>query len=130
MAKFIELTDDLILSMCAGARAILNTKQYHGKIYVYDVFSDNPKEIPYLKAAEILYAASEEKSADVAPVRHGRWLFVTKGQMTSAWCCSECGRTVVITCDEELRQSKLEKEYPFCHCGAKMDLEVPENETL
>ena len=63
-------------------------------------------------------------AADVAPVRHGRWLFVTSGQMTSAWCCSECGRTVVITCDEELRQSKLEKEYPFCHCGAKMDLEV------
>ena len=63
-------------------------------------------------------------AADVAPVRHGRWLFVTKGQMTSAWCCSECGRTVVITCDEELRQSKLEKEYPFCHCGAKMDLEA------
>lgn len=63
-------------------------------------------------------------SEDVAPVRHGRWLFITKGQMTSAWCCSECSRTVVITCDEELRQSKLEKEYPFCHCGAKMDLEV------
>ena len=62
-------------------------------------------------------------AADVSSVRHGRWLFVTAGQMTSAWCCSECGRTVVITCDEELRQSKLEKEYPFCHCGAKMDLE-------
>ena len=26
--------------------------------------------------------------------------------------------------NEELRQSKLEKEYPFCHCGARMDLEV------
>lgn len=75
-----------------------------------------------------IFASADElkklPAADVAPVRHGRWLFVTAGQMTSAWCCSECGRTVVITCDEELRQSKLEKEYPFCHCGAKMDLEV------
>ena len=130
MAEYIERTEELILSMRAGARAISNTKKYHGTIYMADVFSENPKEIPYLQASEILYAASEEKSADVAPVWHGRWLFVTKGQMTSAWCCSECGRTVVITCDEELRQSKLEKEYPFCHCGAKMDLEVPENETL
>lgn len=69
-------------------------------------------------------AINSVPTADVAPVRHGRWLFVTAGQMTSAWCCSECGRTVVITCDEELRQSKLEKEYPFCHCGAMMDLEV------
>lgn len=67
---------------------------------------------------------AEIPTVDAAPVRHGRWLFVTKGQMTSAWCCSECGRTVVITCDEEFRQRKLEKEYPFCHCGAKMDLEV------
>ena len=81
-------------------------------------------------SAEIESKLSDMPAEDVAPVRHGRWLFVTKGQMTSAWCCSECGRTVVITCDEELRQSKLEKEYPFCHCGAKMDSEVPENETI
>ncbi len=59
-------------------------------------------------------------AADVAPVRHGQWLFVTAGQQTSVWCCSKCGRSVAITCDEELRQGKLEKEYPFCHCGAKM----------
>ena len=81
--------------------------------------SENPKWTPSRVKALI----ARQKAADVAPVRHGRWLFVTAGQMTSAWCCSECGRTVVITCDEELRQSKLEKEYPFCHCGAKMDLE-------
>ena len=66
------------------------------------------------------YQLDNLPAADVAPVRHGRWLFVTAGQQTSAWCCSECGRSVAITCDEELRQSKLEKEYPFCHCGAKM----------
>lgn len=69
----------------------------------------------------ILEVINSVPSADVAPVRHGRWLFVKAGQCTSAWCCSECGRSVAITCDEELRQSKLEKEYPFCHCGAKMD---------
>ena len=81
--------------------------------------SKNPKWTP----SRVKTLIARQKAADVAPVRHGRWLFVTAGQMTSAWCCSECGRTVVITCDEELRQSKLEKEYPFCHCGAKMDLE-------
>ena len=81
--------------------------------------SENPKWTP----SRVKTLIARQKAADVAPVRHGRWLFVIKGQMTSAWCCSECGRTVVITCDEELRQSKLEKEYPFCHCGAKMDLE-------
>ena len=63
-------------------------------------------------------------SADVAPVRHGRWLLITAGYRNFGWCCSECGRSVSINCDEELMQSKLEKEYPFCHCGARMDLEV------
>lgn len=105
MAEYI----DRRAATCAVTDAI-----WHGKRSMYDV-SDAINSVP---------------NADVAPVRHGRWLFVTKGQMTSAWCCSECGRTVVITCDEELRQSKLEKEYPFCHCGAKMDSEVSENETL
>ena len=81
--------------------------------------SENPKWTP----SRVKTLIARQKAADVAPVRHGRWLFVTAGQMTSAWCCSECGRTVVITCDEELKQSKLEKEYPFCHCGVKMDLE-------
>ena len=69
MAEYIERTEELILSMRAGSRAISNTKKYHGTIYMSDVFSDNPKEVPYLQASEILYAASEEKPADVAPVR-------------------------------------------------------------
>lgn len=67
MAEYIELTEELKLSMCAGARAILNTKKYHGTIYMNDVFSDSPKEMPYLQAAEILYTASEKEPADVAP---------------------------------------------------------------
>lgn len=78
MDEYIELTEELILSMRAGAKAIANTKKYHGTIYVSDLFSENPKEMPYLKAAEILYAASEKESADVTPVRHGRWIPVTE----------------------------------------------------
>ena len=97
--------------------------EYINREAVYEDFekcnSENPKWTPSRVKALI----ARQKAADVAPVRHGRWLFVTAGQMTSAWCCSECGRTVVITCDEELRQSKLEKEYLFCHCGVKMDVE-------
>ena len=78
--------------------------------------SENPKWTPSRVKALI----ARQKAADVAPVRHGRWLFVTAGQQASVWYCSKCGRSVAITCDEELRQGKLEKEYPFCHCGAKM----------
>ena len=55
-----------------------------------------------------------EKAADVAPVRHGRW--ITKQEKDTfagylySYECSECGR--VEQCKE-----------PYCNCGAKMDLE-------
>ena len=44
----------MIVAVNAGARAIENTKRYHGATYVMDAFSDNSEEIPYLKAAKIL----------------------------------------------------------------------------
>ena len=53
-------------------------------------------------------------AADVAPVRHGRW--ITKQEKDTfagylySYECSECGR--VEQCKE-----------PYCNCGAKMDLE-------
>ena len=124
MAEYIERTEELILSMRAGSRAISNTKKYHGTIYMSDVFSDDPKEIPYLQASEILYAASEEKSADVAPVRHGRWDNIPNTYMCvagrdgsyhgNATSCSVCN---------EINPNAYKTNY--CpNCGAKMDLEV------
>lgn len=98
MDEYIELTEELILSMRAGARAIANTKKYHGTIYVSDLFSENPKEMPYLKAAEILYAASEKESADVTTVRHGRWIPVTErmpDDCVDVLACLQCGDCVV-----------------------------------
>ena len=135
MAEYIERTEELILSMRAGSRAISNTKKYHRTIYMSDVFSDNPKEIPYLQASEILYAASEEKPADVAPMQNGRWLDVQETDMyvpdlkltatKTAETCSACKARIGFI------GQKLYLFDSFCpNCGAKMDLEVTENETL
>lgn len=68
MAEYIERTEDLMLAMNAGARAIENTKRYHGAVYTKDVFSESPQEIPYLLAAKVLREASDAPAADVAPV--------------------------------------------------------------
>lgn len=68
MAEYIERTEDLILAMNAGARAIENTKRYHGAVYSKDVFSESPQEIPYLQAAKVLREVSDAPAADVAPV--------------------------------------------------------------
>ena len=68
MAEYIERTEELMLAMNAGARAIENTKRYHGVVYTKDLFLENPQEIPYLQAAKVLREVSDAPAADVAPV--------------------------------------------------------------
>lgn len=70
MAEYIERTEELMLATNAGARAIENTRRYHGAIYTKDVFSESPQEIPYLQAAKVLREVSDAPAADVAPVVH------------------------------------------------------------
>ena len=68
IAEYIERTEELMLAMNAGARAIENTRRYHGAIYTKDVFLESPQEIPYLQAAKVLREVSDAPAADVAPV--------------------------------------------------------------
>ena len=68
MPEYIERTEELMLAMNAGARAIENTKRYHGVVYTKGLFSENPKEIPYLRAVKVLREASDAPVADVAPI--------------------------------------------------------------
>ena len=59
-------------------------------------------------------------AADVAPVRHGRWID-TYGD---SWICSACGAELYL--DEDWRKTD-ERSYQmnYCHyCGAKMDGEA------
>ncbi len=58
--------------------------------------------------AECLRMIDNAPTADVEPVRHGRWVKIDDYVVT----CSECGRL-------EKRLDAL--SYPHCHCGAKMD---------
>ena len=115
MAEYIERTEELLLAVNAGARAIENTKRYHGSSYCLNVFSNDHKEIPYLKAAEVLRGFDEIPTADVAPVRHGRWEQVKSWSTKAKYRCSVCGREIM-----SAAKVNIEK-YPYCHCGAKMD---------
>lgn len=110
MAEYIERTEELMLAMNAGARAIENTKRYHGAVYTKDVFSESPQETPYLLAAKVLREVSDVPAADVAPVVHGLWNNMD-GYKTRK-VCSECGWDV----------PEYGKFYSYCpNCGAKMD---------
>lgn len=111
MAEYIEKTEELILAVNAGARAIENTKKYHGATYCMDAFSDNPKEIPYLKAAEVLREFDGIPAADVQTVVHGEWMDCENYNDIEE--CSVCG--VIYRYPSFYR-------YNYCpNCGARMD---------
>lgn len=64
---------------------------------------------------------------DAEPVRHGRWIFdgaiyYDEGEKCYDYQCSECGRFVSVRGGSNLGKEELKEEYPYCHCGAKMDL--------
>lgn len=62
---------------------------------------------------------AEAPAADVAPVRHGRWIRHSKKEDGKyyEWCnCSECGN------EATAGPCYWDNETPFCPwCGAKMD---------
>ena len=60
-------------------------------------------------------------SVDVVPVRHGTWLPIVSYNNT--YKCSECGRLLVDITDG---LKMVAKNYPYCHCGAKMDAQGEE----
>jgi DNA-directed RNA polymerase subunit RPC12/RpoP len=60
-------------------------------------------------------------AADVAPVRHGRWIDLREDDMDYEWKCSSCGETFGMA-HEDI--SPYDVGLNYCpNCGAKMDLE-------
>lgn len=64
---------------------------------------------------------------DVEPVRRGKWNIRVSDERTLCLECSVCGRKVD---NFNLHRLLIFREYgeacrryPYCHCGAKMDLE-------
>ena len=68
-----------------------------------------------------------EPTVDAVEVVHGRWLPFRVGFWTSVFECSECHRRVTLSCDEVRTFEMLNRRYPFCHCGAKMDGDMENN---
>lgn len=60
--------------------------------------------------------------ADVEPVRHGEWRLVRRMAACGEYECSVCGRIETFGCFNKPENN------PYCHCGAKMDLEDETND--
>ena len=63
-------------------------------------------------------AVENAPTIEAEPVRHGRWKFEFKLAGSNFYRCSECNRQEVLLAKEDVHEY-----FPYCHCGAKMDLE-------
>lgn len=63
-----------------------------------------------------VYDIGNIKPVDVAPVRHGHWIWHSEER---GYLCSECGSGCLLNYESDWHKSD------WCpHCGAKMDLEA------
>ena len=74
-----------------------------------------------LRCKSMVHSAPTE---DVEPVRHAKWVPITNAIHCDdeAWVqyqCSNCGRVLWVDHNTESLS-----DYPYCHCGAKMDLKA------
>lgn len=83
-----------------------------------------PVEMRRAKPEPLLLAELQRKDAELKrlkrSLRHGRWKLTRPGELTATYECSECGRRVTV----DPRAGSVEKCYPFCHCGARMNEEA------
>lgn len=73
----------------------------------------------FLNGIETVMEYAETLPAEeVAPVVHGRWIFNFSLDGSNFYRCSVCDRQEVL-----LAKESASEYFPYCHCGAKMDLE-------
>ena len=87
--------------------------EYREREAAYKDFEKCNSESPKWAPSRVKTLIARQKAADVAPVRHGRWIKIGYTCGETEWQCSACKET-------EWRTSASRLKYcPFC--GAKMD---------
>ena len=89
----------------------------------YQMFNyDRTKSLIGINPDDVDFGVDEIPAADVAEVRHGRWIgleydgYADGCPVYDLWECSECG--------EEVRGEDVPVTHPWFHCcGARMDKE-------
>ena len=117
------------------------TKEYIDRQSIYDRVKThtNPYGKPTLdfeSGVKVLNMIKTEFATDVAEVRHAKWELIGTekfmgGGYISIFRCSLCGREVEFCHKNDSDKYEYANTlYPYCHCGAKMDGKVcDENET-
>lgn len=104
---------------------------YISRDEIFSVWRSMPKPA---SIASLTDAINRTPTADVEPVRHGEWNIRVSNERSLCLECSVCGRKVdnfnlhcLLIVGE---YGEVCRRYPYCHCGAKMDLEGENNENF
>lgn len=97
---------------------------YISRYEIFSVWRSMPKPA---SIASLTDAINRTPAADVEPVRRGNWNIRLADESTLCMECSICGRKVdnidLHYLLEAGEYGEACRRYPYCHCGAKMDLE-------
>lgn len=97
---------------------------YISRDKIFSVWRSMPKPA---SISSLTDAINRTPAADVEPVRRGNWHIRFADEMTLCLECSVCGRKVDNIDLHHLLEAgeygEACRRYPYCHCGAKMDLE-------
>lgn len=97
---------------------------YISRDEIFSVWRSMPKPA---SISSLTDAINRTPAADVEPVRHGNWNIRLADERTLCLECSICGRKVdnidLHYLLEAGEYGEACRRYPYCHCGAKMDLE-------
>ena len=90
---------------------------YRWKNIIKNTYGDNDEYVRCL--TEAIEKIENVPTADVAPVRHGRWTDKRTIEHDGEWYCSECNTEITIYMGPERPD-----RYRYCpNCGALMDKE-------
>lgn len=59
-------------------------------------------------------------AVDAERVVHGSWILVHRAAFVGCFACSKCGRIISVD-NRYVNGGRGLEDYPYCHCGAKMD---------
>lgn len=87
----------------------------------YDICATFNTNIPELYEGIERGCEGFQNKVDIQEVKRGKWIF--KGVHVSgfAFKCSICGRYMFAYEEQCKTAEDLIKNFPFCHCGARMD---------
>ena len=108
MKRMIVIKDMEMPKKCGECDIYVCYRTWHG---------DPGDEFCGLTKKDVNYKTKPEwcPLSEVPERKTGKWIEEQRGIMVTEYRCSECGRLV-----RDDTGYDVDKDYPFCHCGADM----------